>query len=388
MRVLAIADDTTGAIEIGAKLAMAGAPTLVTTKTGLRADTEVLVVDAQTRRMSAREAHRHMVALARAAEAAGIEYLYKKTDSTLRGHIAAEFEALLEVFGDRPLLYVPAYPAMGRTVVQGELRVHGVPLRQTAFAKDALNPAQEGSIPALLAAGTARPVRVVPDPGALTGLLKSAPGGSILVCDGAADEDLTAAAAALAASGRRCLAAGTAGFCGPWALSLPAPKHPLEASVSVHRCLLVSGSRNPVSQAQIQRAAERGVPVIPMGGNPALDDGLARTAIAAFDRSPWVAAATSGMSADDVAGRIGALVRRVWDERPPEGLVVFGGDTTAGVLRGLGITDLTPRGEVMPGAPLSLLEDAGRSIVLVTKAGGFGGPDVIAELRRALEGGS
>src|SRR5258705_533178 len=80
-------------------------------------DMPVLVIDTETRHLPAGRA----AALVRAVAAGYREFapwlIYKKTVSTLRGNIAAEFGALLDVFSERTLVYAPAYPQMGRTVV-------------------------------------------------------------------------------------------------------------------------------------------------------------------------------------------------------------------------------------------------------------------------------
>src|SRR5580700_2056876 len=118
MEVLALADDLTGALETGAKFAAHGIEALVAEAGPCR----VLVVNTETRHLSPGEAAGRIV---RAAAANPSRLIYKKTDSTLRGNIGAELGALLEVRRDSPLLYVPAYPEMGRVVKQGHLYVHG-----------------------------------------------------------------------------------------------------------------------------------------------------------------------------------------------------------------------------------------------------------------------
>ena len=64
----------------------------------------------------------------RAARSADI--LFKKIDSTLRGHVAAEVAAARAALGRRPVIFAPAFPAQGRTVRDGRLYVRGVALRR------------------------------------------------------------------------------------------------------------------------------------------------------------------------------------------------------------------------------------------------------------------
>jgi len=71
-------------------------------------------------------------------------------DSTLRGNVAAELAAVGAAWEGAPVVYLPAYPKLGRTVRDGELRVDGRPVSQTAFASDRWNPVRESHIPTLL----------------------------------------------------------------------------------------------------------------------------------------------------------------------------------------------------------------------------------------------
>lgn len=386
MRVAALADDTTGALEVGAMLAGAGIRVAVVRRMVRLEDAEALVIDSQSRRMNAEEAYRTVRDQAHFLRGAGVAHLYKKTDSTLRGNIAAEFQAVLDVFPERLLVYVPAYPQMGRTVRGGELFVHGKPLAETEFARDASNPAREGNIPALVGAGCRAPVLPAPNTGeALEQVFRQAPDGAIVVCDGESPQDLSSAALALAASGRSYLAAGPAGFCGPWAQSLDVPRLARPERVPARRWLLASGSRHPASQIQLQRAAEIGIPVWPLEDDPAGDSRTAEVLAGRLEAQGWAALRTSGRSREDVSQRIGEIVRGVLELAPVDGLAVFGGDTAAGVLRALGVEVVRPQGEILPGLPYSRIEFRGRRLALVTKAGGFGALELLEELRRALE---
>ena len=385
MRILAIADDTTGAIEVGAKFAMAGVRTLVTTDDTLECDADALVIDAQTRHLSPVRAYERIVRLAIAAREAGIPYVFKKTDSTLRGNIAAEFQALIDAFAERPLLYVPAYPRMGRVVTSSELYVHGAPLSQTAFAHDPLNPSVQGWIPALLSVGCGAPILTASDGERIRELLTAAPGGVIILCDGATDDDLQAAAEALAATGRPSIVAGTAGFCEPWVRAVPVEKTFQATSPAVLRCVVVSGSVNPVSQEQIQRAAEAGIPAITLAEQPEGDAQTAEELAAMLGVHAWVSLATPRTCPRSVSERIGALVVRILEAQPLDGLVVFGGDTTRAILDALGVSVVEPCRDVLPGIPVSVIQHGDRRLALITKAGGFGDRDTLGAIRQTLE---
>ena len=73
-----------------------------------------------------------------------------RIDSTLRGNISAELQALAHFYPDWRIAYAPAYPALGRTVRLGVLYVDGIAVAETAFANDALNPVRSSSVSAVL----------------------------------------------------------------------------------------------------------------------------------------------------------------------------------------------------------------------------------------------
>ena len=159
MEILVLADDLTGALETGAKFAAAGVGAVVLLPGGETADAPAVVIDTETRHAPPEEAARIVESHARAALAAGARLVYKKTDSTLRGNIGAELGALARAAGTE-LVYAPAYPRMGRTVRAGRLYVDGVPVSETAFARDPLDPVRESAVARVLAAQTDAAIRV------------------------------------------------------------------------------------------------------------------------------------------------------------------------------------------------------------------------------------
>ena len=61
---------------------------------------------------------------------------FKKIDSTLRGRIGAEVDALMRATGPRTAVVCPAFPAQGRVVLDRVLLVDGVPVAETPIARD------------------------------------------------------------------------------------------------------------------------------------------------------------------------------------------------------------------------------------------------------------
>jgi uncharacterized protein YgbK (DUF1537 family) len=289
--VLVLADDATGALEMGALLAPCTVWLGVPAVSG--------VIDTESRHLAPADAAERIRSMVRVLPES--TRVFKKIDSTLRGPIAAELGALAEVFPRRKLIVCPAYPRFGRTVKDGRLLVNGTPVSDTDFARDPRWPVTESRVP------------------------------WPAVYDAETDDDLAGIAKLCADD---CICAGSGGL----ARSLFGD--PAEVSAPrLREWLVVCGSMHPVSLRQAEVARAHGIAVV---------------------RGP------------DAAEQ--AVTRRA------EGLIVFGGETTFSVLRGMGFESVRTVGEVLPGVPLSWAGE----VPVVTKAGGFGSEDLVpAILRKA-----
>ncbi len=376
--MLVLADDLTGALEAGAKCACEGIASIVTTELSLASrplgdDVTVLAIDTDSRHLSPSDAGRRIRILASLARGLQVPLIYKKTDSTLRGNIGRELEALSAAFDGLPVIYVPAYPQMGRTVVSGRLLLDGRPVSETGFAADALNPIREDHIPTLVGSQSSLPVYSPP--------LLDAAGGiptGIHVCDGTTDQDvLDCARVFLRTPGLR-LAAGPAAFAHDIARLADWPRKQAAHLPSIKRCLIVSGSRSEVSVRQIECASARGFRSVV---SSAISDDF-RAAAWHILKPPAEAPA----SPKEMARRTGEVVRDVLRRSVPDALLVFGGDTARAVVQALGCPVLHPLGEVVAGVPIA---GVGRpdapDLYLIAKAGGFGPPDIIEELALRLQ---
>lgn len=147
-----LADDLTGACDCAAPFAARGARVVVCLQPAgpapKSATWDVLVVNTDSRHQTAAEARARVRRGALLLRQGGWPLGFKKIDSTLRGHIGAELEELLELGVVRAWL-APAFPQQGRTVEAGHLLVHGAPLAESAPGREGAPP-PEGRIAAAL----------------------------------------------------------------------------------------------------------------------------------------------------------------------------------------------------------------------------------------------
>ncbi|MFL6414238.1 MAG: four-carbon acid sugar kinase family protein [Bryobacteraceae bacterium] len=326
--ILVLADDLTGALECGAAFSQRGIGSDVAILRALRSEKRVLVVDTETRHVSENEASSRIEQFAAGTTA---RLIYKKTDSTLRGNIRAELQAL-SMLG--PVLYVPAYPQLGRTVIRGCLHVHGVPVEQTHFADDPLHPVRNGDIAALLA-GTS----------------------NIVIVEESTEEAIEVVAGDWIRRGG--IAAGPSSLLHAAATVLGPRCSPVEFP-TIRRALVVSGSRHERSRQQLSIAAQ------------ALQD---------WGWSVLCAPNEYQGNALTFAAQFGERAQRKFDSDRFDTIIVFGGDTAFSLLKAMNIDIVEPIGEVLPGVPVSLLPD---KRILITKAGGFGDSSLLFQLHERL----
>jgi len=97
--IVVIADDFSGAAELAGVAAARGFKAEVQTRFEPQADADVIAVTTETRLLDEREAVRITGEIAQQIAAANPAWIYKKTDSVLRGNIRAEIVAILAVTG-------------------------------------------------------------------------------------------------------------------------------------------------------------------------------------------------------------------------------------------------------------------------------------------------
>ncbi len=390
MLIAVIADDLTGAADTGVQLVHAGYRTAVFFRATevLADDLDAIAFDTDSRTMPAGFAAKRVLEVAHLAREARI--VYKKLDSTLRGNVAAELAAASG--GARRALTVvaPAFPAAGRTTVGGTQRVHGVPVDESEMANDPDTPVREAHVPNLLAEAFssvgALSVDDLADPERVRRTLEES---ECVVADADRDADLEALVRAVP-DPTRILWAGSAGLALALGSVYPGP---CAEDVGVQRApvrpvLVVVGSLSGVAREQVRRLVEEYGEVdfpVEAGGAGALERTvtIVRDALAgqgcAVVHSPEERVASS----ESVLGSLAEVAALLSEEELFEGLVLTGGATAVGVARRLGATGIRLQGEVEKGVPMGTLIGPSPYPV-VTKAGGFGGPDTLVGAVEAL----
>lgn len=399
LRILMLADDLSGAADCGMACVNAGLKVVVTlgAPSGPMT-TDVVAIDADTRGLGASAAAERMRQLVqRYARDPGL-LLFKKIDSTLRGHLGQELATVLEarrvVVPRSVAIMAPAFPAYGRTTVEGKHYVHGKPLHETAVweTEDTL---RESYIPdmlygsglrcaslnlALVRGSRKRFDRAVAD---------SADRADVIVCDAATDDDLRAIAAAAARLQGRAVWVGSAGLAhelpGAIGLALSEADAVAQLPETAGSTLFVVGSTSRTTSQQVAEllsASDICVIVVPPevlleGAEGAKWAGFTSrlveavklerdmilmcsndTKVEVIDRQRL--SQSLGEMSETLRGKVGALV-------------LSGGETARKVLDRWGVMNLQIYGELERGVSISsTVVDATRPVTVITKAGDFG----------------
>src|SRR5439155_24489509 len=155
-----IADDLTGAAELSGVGLRYGLRAEVATELQSRSDAELICLDTDSRAGLPAEAGRRVAEAAGKLTASRAQWIYKKVDSVLRGHLLVEVEAMMDQLGLNRALLVPANPSLERVVRNGQYFVRGKPIHETDFRLDPEFPRYTSSVGELLGAAGAGAVNV------------------------------------------------------------------------------------------------------------------------------------------------------------------------------------------------------------------------------------
>lgn len=373
--IVILADDLTSAGDGAAPFSQAGhdARILLTATADVPAHAVgVSAVDLRSRVLGEDAA---VVRTERAARRfANAEVLVKTVDSTLRGHVAAELRAAWAGSRKHAVVLAPAFPAEGRVTVNGVQYVHGVPVHESDYARDPVNPVRSSDLASLL------PEAVLARPDGAAALPELIANGNLIVYSAADDGDLDVLVGAVPRLdevlwvGSPGLAAALARRCAR-ASGRPTPR-----PAPARRPLIVVGSTNPASRRQLAELRTRGdVQCVTVAVDPTPAMEALRHATA-----PILALQTPGerhtpQAAQALASSQAVVVRALAEDHAVDALVITGGETATTVLEPLGATGIDLLDEPEPGVVRGTL--TGRlALPVLIKAGGFGDDALLLRL--------
>lgn len=412
VKLLVIADDFTGALDTGVQFRAKNSMVLVhkrgdqSLRDILEKDMQVLIVDAETRHMSPDEAFQIVYDIVDTAVTLGVSYIYKKTDSGMRGNIGSELTAFLRASKSSRIHYIPAFPQMGRITVNGIHYVNGVPVSESIFGTDLFEPVRKSAVKEIIAEQSDVMVYQM---GKSTANWTAK---GILVYDSATEEEMLRLALELKEKSQLHLLAGCAGLAailfGMLGLQTVRPVLP----DFNENLLTICGSTNSVTVRQLDCASSAGMKRICLspeqklkknwpdseegrafidgwkknmcaGGNTIIECGvhdLERTS--AYMRRKNIDLTEARYR---IADTMGGVLKRLLDCGLQSTLLVTGGDTLLAFMQRIRQNTLVPICELLSGVVLSRFEYNGNMYNLLSKSGGFGQEDLLLTLTELIK---
>ena len=439
-----VADDLTGATTTGVLLARSKARTAVFFNVEAASNAEAveeldaIIISSNSRPLPANEAYDKVKDATIALKNMGVKYYQKRTDTTMRGGIGVEIDAMLDQLSEEAVaVVVPAMPQSRRILVGGYSVIDGVALINTPVAQDVRTPVKENYIPRLLAGQTRRKVGLVTLDKVLAGdeVIKEAlaeqraAGCQVIVADAITLEDVENIAQACIALGWDVVTVDPGPFTAKMAyhrslIGVEEPNLPPEAEEAGKTVLIAAGSATPVTKKQMEVLCEDSrhvrISVDPLsmieGGTTALEEvekavHKALEYLESGSRPRAILFETAlhgellnlseednkrhyahGMSADRINAGLGMIISRVLEQTGRDriaGLYTTGGDTMVNVCRQLGVECIKVLDYVIPQTDIGRLVGSYDGLPVVGKGGLTGNDhtacDIVDRLFRESE---
>lgn len=450
MNIAVIADDLTGANDTGVQMARRGLSTsvMLELKNG-NWEQEAIVFDADSRALPSEEAYEKVKTACEFLVQGSVSaspVIYKKFDSTLRGNIGIELDAVYDACKTDLMVIAPSFPSAGRVLKNGVLLVNGTPLHETEMAADPKHPAKQSSFMAILEQQSRHAAALVTldqlhgERTALEQLIADyrSSGIAFLVFDAMSEADLSLIVSLFTNKpdqARDVIWAGSAGLASALTtrLILQSSRYELmreassgggarhapiieSKSLPIYPVMIVVGSVNPWSRRQLNELMKQSnvhavaVPseqLLFPGHNTDEIDRIRQQAIEVIARQDMhVALYTSGNPAEvqqvlhlgrihgmteaqvgeRISSELGRLAASIIEACDIKNMVLTGGDTAKKVCQQLSEKELQLIDEVESGVPLGkTTSKSGRFII--TKAGAFGSDQVLVRSVNRLQEG-
>jgi uncharacterized protein YgbK (DUF1537 family) len=160
-----IADDVTGANDIGIMYAKAGLNTVVYSHDKLKEDgtweDDVTIIDTNSRFCTYEEAYQRVYSATKLFDKDEVHQFFDKQCSVFRGNIGAEFDAMLDALEEEFAVVVLGFPDNYRTTLHGIHYVHGMKLEDSQFRNDPVHPMKQSNLLNILQSQTKRKVSAI-----------------------------------------------------------------------------------------------------------------------------------------------------------------------------------------------------------------------------------
>lgn len=419
-QLVIIADDLTGASDTGVQFVKKGYRSLVITHPtvfppyldNVSGENCILSINTDTRHLSADCAYQAVSRIVGAIKNPEAYHVYKKIDSTMRGHPGAELQALMDQNKYSLTLVAPAFPNIKRIVADGNLLIGG-----NSGGMDLDYPKDYEKICNICEAIQKEMTSVVghidqhvveEGAGALLQAIeekrKATP---VIVIDAVSNHNLETIARTIKEIDGDVLVAGSAGLAEFLHLTWDLKNYSQLRNQS--NILVIAGSKNPVTAKQVTLLASsfQAEKVLLDIENMIKNNREAEAArlLTSVRKQREIGGNLSIISIDpsytikqnkqetqkDIVLTLAKVAREMIITANIQGMIMTGGETAQNLCNEIGALGIELEAEISHGIPFGFLRGGvADGMPVVTKSGGFGDPDslvqVVHYLNRLIKG--
>ena len=132
--IIVVADDFTGAAELAGVGLSHGLSVELDIDGTEYSGADMLVIATDTRSKKLEDALEEVKKLSGKLMKHKPDWIFKKIDSVLRGHILEETKVMVDTLQLKGAILVPANPALGRVIIDGIYYINEEPIQSTSFS--------------------------------------------------------------------------------------------------------------------------------------------------------------------------------------------------------------------------------------------------------------
>lgn len=432
-----VADDVTGATTSGVLLARSEVSTgvffdeVLAENSNIKHNLDSIIISSNSRSMSREQAYKRVKKSTLLLKKMGSKYFSKRIDTTFRGAIGVEVDAMLDELGEEYIaVIVPAMPESKRILVGGYSIIDNMVLVETDVANDVKTPVKESYIPKLISSQTKRKVGHIGLNSVLLGenkiiesvLEKVAKGVKLLILDSITESHINTIAKALIKTDLKILSVDPGPFTNKLAFNRGIAKvqHSRSPKISnknyTNTVIVCVGSATAVTKSQIEYllkdSKNKKISLDPYK----LIDKDSKVALEEIKRGLYLAmkylnlkkkpksivieTAISGQKIDlrkedkkrnYICGKcserinisIGLLASEIYQNRPSNcisGIYCTGGDTMLNVCRQMGVSMIEVKDYIEPQVDVSFQVGVNDGLPMVGKGGLTGSINIVNKI--------
>lgn len=431
-----VADDVTGATTSGVLLSRSSVRTgvffdeVLAENSNIKHNLDCIVISSNSRALSKEDSYFKVQKSTRLLKKMGAKYFSKRIDTTLRGGIGTEIDAMLDVLGDDYVaIVVPAMPESRRILVGGYSVIDNVPLIETDVANDVKTPVKENYIPKLISEQTSRKTGFIDLSTVISGTeeiinkidLEISKGNKIIIIDAITDKHINIIAKSLVKTGLNILTVDPGPLTNKYAFYKNIAKKQVEnipknIEIDESKTVIVcAGSATSVTKSQvdhllednnnkkislnpykliekdsknalneIKRALDIAITYLNNKSNPKsiiLETALSGQKIN-LEKEDSKRGYEHGKCSERINISLGLLVSEIYQNNPNciSGIYCTGGDTMLNVCKQMGVSMIEVKDYIIPQVDVSFQVGVNNGLPMVGKGGLTGDIDIINKI--------